>query len=147
MIRRANEADLPALEQLEAECFSVPWSLQILTESMANSYDYFWVSADENGGAAAYMNIRALGGEGELMRIAVSPSRRRQGLGKELMDVLARFSMEQRLTDVSLEVRAGNEAAINLYKSCGFRGEAVRRAYYREPTEDALIMWKRGLQG
>ena len=55
------------------------------------------------------------------------------------------FAIGQQGYALTLEVRAGNEAARNLYKSCGFREEAVRKKYYRHPVEDAIIMWKRDI--
>ena len=91
------------------------------------------------------MNVRVIAGEGELMRIAVRPGFRRRGYAKKLMDALARFSMEETLSAVTLEVRAGNAAAISLYKSYGFKAEAIRKAYYRSPVEDAVIMWNRSI--
>ena len=61
------------------------------------------------------------------------------------MDAVLDFAVREGAAAVSLEVRAGNDAARHLYESYGFSAEAVRKGYYRNPTEDALIMWKRGL--
>lgn len=146
MIRPASRADLTEIAAIEAESFSEPWSLALLEDSFENPLDFFWVVTDEaDGGICGYMNVRVIAGEGELMRIAVRPGFRRRGYAKKLMDALARFSMEETLSAVTLEVRAGNAAAISLYKSYGFKAEAIRKAYYRSPVEDAVIMWNRSI--
>ena len=79
------------------------------------------------------------------MRIAVKPEYRGNGYSKILMDRMMQSSGEQEAPDLTLEVRAGNTPAIRLYESYGFVAEAVRKGYYHNPTEDALIMWRRGL--
>ena len=83
--------------------------------------------------------------KGELMRIAVLPEYRGHGYSRMLMDRMVRSAHENEAPDLTLEVRAGNEPAIGLYKSYGFVEEAVRKGYYHNPTEDALIMWLHGL--
>ena len=77
------------------------------------------------------------------MRIAVLPEYRGHGESKKLMDRLEISSREKEAPDLTLEVRAGNTPAINLYKFYGFQAEAVRKNYYYDPVEDALIMWRR----
>lgn len=79
------------------------------------------------------------------MRIAVLPEYRGRGYSKVLMDAMMEAAAKNQITDLTLEVRAGNESAIGLYKAYGFAEEAVRKKYYHNPTEDALIMWLRGL--
>ena len=81
------------------------------------------------------------------MRIAVAPGLRGQGLSRRLMDRMVSSAREQGARDLTLEVRSGNETAISLYKAYGFKREAVRREYYRDPKEDAWIMWLRSLPG
>ena len=96
-------------------------------------------------GVIGYANFRFLAGEGELMRIAVLPEHRGCGESKKLMDRLEISAKEKEAPDLTLEVRAGNTPAINLYKSYGFQAEAVRKNYYQNPVEDALIMWRRSV--
>ena len=126
-----EERDLAAAAELERLSFSAPWSEAILQESLESRLDFLWVlePADnrtggdcgqekEGGhcgrGLAGYCNLRVIAGEGELMRIAVHPE---------------------------LRGRKSNRTAIELYKSYGFGEEAVRKNYYENPAEDALIMW------
>jgi ribosomal-protein-alanine N-acetyltransferase len=82
-----------------------------------------------------------IAGEGELMRIAVHPELRGRGLSRKLMDQLEETAREKGAEALTLEVRKSNRTAIELYKSYGFGEEAVRKNYYENPAEDALIMW------
>lgn len=142
MVRWMRKDDLDAVAELEQLSFSVPWSYETLKEGLSNGLDQYLVW-EENGIAAGYINFRILAGEGEVERVAVHPLMRGRGFGRKLMDAMAEYTSSQGVTAVTLEVRSGNQSAINLYESCGFVREAVRKDYYREPTEDALIMWHR----
>ena len=146
MILRPMEAkDVAQVTQLEQICFSDAWSEKLVADLLTSSYDEAWVLAGPDDRIAGYINIRFLAGEGELMRIAVSPEHRGQGYSRILMDRMITSAREQEAPELTLEVRAGNAPAIGLYTSYGFVSEAVRKAYYHNPTEDALIMWLHGL--
>lgn len=142
MVRWMRKDDLDAVAELEQLSFSIPWSYETLKEGLSNGLDQYLVW-EENGIAAGYINFRILAGEGEVERVAVHPLMRGRGFGRKLMDAMAEYTSSQGVTAITLEVRSGNQSAINLYESCGFVREAVRKDYYREPTEDALIMWHR----
>lgn len=139
--------DVPAVAKIERDCFSDAWSERLLCDMLESPYDEAWVLVGSEGGLYGYINIRFLAGEGELMRIAVEKEFRGLGYSRKLMERMVKSAEEKESYDLTLEVRSGNTAAINLYKSYGFRKEAVRREYYRNPTEDAFIMWRRGLPG
>lgn len=145
MIRPMEKRDIPQVTEIEAICFSEPWSIRILEEGMDSRFDWFWVFETETGMIGGYCNLRIVAGDGELMRIAVRPEFRGYGFGKKLMDVLVDSARHQGAGHMSLEVRAGNEMAVNLYKTYGFQKEAVRKEYYRDPVEDAIIMVKRAI--
>ncbi len=157
VVRAMTEADLEAVEQLERLCFSDAWSRNLLTQALSNSYDFMLVAeaeAETEGEAevesgesviCGYANLRILAGEGEIERIAVHPEARRLGIGRKLMEAMEVLARENQADTVTLEVREGNQAARNLYESYGFCQEAVRRGYYRDPAEDAVIMWRRGI--
>ena len=131
MVRWMREEDLDAVAELEQLSFSIPWS-------------YEYLIFEENGKAAGYLNFRILAGEGEIERVAVHPQWRGRGFGRKLMEAMVEYASSQGVAEITLDVRAGNERARNLYESCGFVNEAIRRNYYRKPTEDAIIMWRRG---
>lgn len=143
ILRAMTADDLPAVERIEQTCFSDAWSEKLLSDMLESEWDEAWVLADEKNSVIGYANFRFLAGEGELMRIAVLPEYRGHGESKKFMDRLEISSREKEAPDLTLEVRAGNTPAINLYKFYGFQAEAVRKNYYHDPVEDALIMWRR----
>lgn len=146
MIRPMTEEDLSQVSSLEKACFPDPWSENILKDTLKGPWDELWVLCCGQE-ILGYANFRFLAGEGELMRIAVHPACRGRGYARKLMDRLVLSSVEQNAAALTLEVRAGNIPAICLYKSYGFKEEAVRKNYYEHPTEDALIFWRRRLPG
>lgn len=143
LLRPMSENDLPQVENLEKECFSDPWSYGILSDLLKSEWDESWVLLGEDGALYGYINYRFLAGEGELMRIAVREEVRGLGYSRKLMEQMVRSAAENQILDLTLEVRAGNVPAIGLYKTYGFRKEAVRKNYYHDPEEDAFIMWRR----
>lgn len=144
ILRPMSGDDVFEVEKLERACFSDPWSERTLREMLESGFDEAWVLELSGGGLAGYANFRFLAGEGELMRIAVFPEFRGRGLGRKLMERLDISAREQGAAELTLEVRAGNLAARGLYEAFGFQAEAVRKAYYRDPVEDAVIMWRHG---
>ena len=142
-LRKMTAADVEALTAIEQTCFSDAWSERMVRDLADSIWDEVWVLEAED--ILGYINYRFIAGEGELMRIAVLPEYRGHGYSKVLMDAMMEAAAKNQITDLTLEVRAGNESAIGLYKAYGFAEEAVRKTYYHNPTEDALIMWLRGL--
>ncbi len=145
MIRLMQEADLEQVAELEKCCFSESWSYRILEAGLHSPYDVYYVF-EQDERILGYCNLRLLAGEGEIQRIAVLPQCRRLGLGRKMMDVMVGYARNNRALAISLEVREGNTAARRLYELYGFQAEAVRKAYYHNPTEDAVIMWKRDME-
>ena len=144
MIRLMKAADLEQVAELEKICFTESWSYGILEAGIHSSFDVYYVY-EQNGQILGYCNLRLLAGEGEVQRIAVLPEYRRMGLARKMMEIMVDYARENHALSVSLEVRAGNHPARNLYETYGFTAEAVRKGYYRNPSEDAIIMWKRDL--
>ena len=142
MIRWMLKDDLDAVAELEQLSFSIPRSYENLEQGLSNGLDQYLVW-EENGMAAGYINFRILAGEGEIERVAVHPLLRGRGFGRKLMEAMVEYASGQGVRDITLDVRVNNQTAINLYESCGFVKEAIRKDYYREPTEDAIIMWRR----
>lgn len=144
MIRLMKAADLEQVAELEKICFTESWSYGLLEAGIHSPFDVYYVYEQE-GRILGYCNLRLLAGEGEVQRIAVLPEYRRMGLARKMMEIMVDYARQNRALAVSLEVRAGNLPARNLYETYGFTAEAVRKGYYRNPSEDAIIMWKRDL--
>lgn len=142
-LRRMERRDISAVTDIEKTCFTDPWSENMVADLMDSSWDEVWVLEKER--VIGYINFRFVAGEGELMRIAVLPSERGHGYSRMMMDVMIKAASENDISDITLEVRSGNAPAIALYRAYGFTCEAVRKGYYHAPTEDADIMWLRGL--
>lgn len=142
-LRKMTMDDVTVLAELEKLCFSDAWSENMVRDLVDSAWDEVWVLEAET--ILGYINYRFIAGEGELMRIAVLPEQRGRGYSRKLMDQMMEDAKKNQITDLTLEVRAGNEPAIGLYKAYGFAEEAVRKNYYHDPTEDALIMWAHGL--
>jgi ribosomal-protein-alanine N-acetyltransferase len=138
-IRTADPADAAGLASLERRCFSDPWSETGLRE-MLGSPQVIARVAERRGAIVGYAFARWVMNTGEIMNLAVAPEHRRQGLARRLLDALLDGLLARGVTEVFLEVRASNQAAQALYLSRGFQVAGMRRAYYRRPTEDALVL-------
>jgi ribosomal-protein-alanine N-acetyltransferase len=142
MIRRMTEADLEQVAELEKLCFSEAWSYHLLESGLHSDYDEYYVF-EQDERILGYCNLRILCGEGEIQRICVHPASRRLGVARKLMEMMVESARFQKAEAITLEVRESNEAARRLYESFGFTAEAIRKDYYRNPQEHAVIMWKR----
>lgn len=144
IIRKMTKDDLEAAAEIEAACFRQCWSKPMLEESFASAWNLF-LGAEESGRLMGYGIVSVIAGEGEVLRIAVLKGYRRRGIGRELLEVMAEAARQKGAQGLTLEVRESNLTARNLYLCAGFQEEGRRKAYYREPKEDAIIMWKRNL--
>ena len=143
-IRTLTFEDLEEAAKIEAACFRQNWSRAVLEESFCRAWNLFF-GAEEGGHLAAYGCASVIAGEGEILRIAVLEGFRLRGIGRKLLEALEEESIKRGAKMLMLEVRESNLAARKLYLHAGFSAEGQRKEYYREPKEDAIIMWKRNL--
>ena len=138
-IRAYEDEMLDAIAAIERESFSCPWSPESLQEAgtMENSI-FLTVSVD--GTVAGFGCVLLVAGEGELVNIAVSPAFRKMGLGQRLLTALLTEAEAQETEVVYLEVRQSNTPARHLYEKNGFEAMGVRKKYYKDPVEDAVLM-------
>jgi ribosomal-protein-alanine N-acetyltransferase len=141
-IRELEAADAEAVSKIEEETFSMPWKAADFLEMVAADYAHYYV-AEEDGEIVGCCGIRNMAGDGEITNVAVAEKFRRRGIGRKLMEHMLQEAPGFGIGDCTLEVRAGNRAAISLYESLGFHSEGIRPGFYDKPKEDALIMWKR----
>ena len=141
-IRRMETVDLDLLAALEKRCFSIPWSRDMIADELSNERALYLV-AELEGKLLGYAGSWVIFDEGHITNVAVDPQARKQGVGRHLLGALLEGLAGAGVTAATLEVRRGNTAAISLYKSYGFTVEGVRRGYYQDNNEDALVMWKR----
>lgn len=138
-------AHLNGTAELERLCFSSPWSassLELLTNEGIGVGYVLTVPAAPNAEptVAAYGGMLVTVDEGQITNVAVHPDHRRKGYGAAIVRALLRHAKDARLESVSLEVRASNTAATELYRRAGFVEAGRRKGFYTKPTEDALVM-------
>lgn len=139
LIRDARREDLARIEQLEQQCFSVPWTPAQLESQLPDEMHVFLV-AEEAGSVLGYVGMMTVLDEGYISNVAVAPEARRRGIGKQLIEELMRRAEERELSFVTLEVRQHNAPAIGLYAAQGFVPVGLRKNYYDAPKENALLM-------
>jgi ribosomal-protein-alanine N-acetyltransferase len=132
---------IESLAEIEKLCFSQPWSYESLAEELSNPLAVFFV-AELDGMPVAYAGLHHIIDEGYITNIAVHPDFRRRGLGTALVRVLDAYAKDNGLTMLSLEVRRSNDVAVGIYRSVGFDENGVRKGFYENPKEDAIIMTK-----
>ena len=145
MIRRMSPEDIPSAAALEALCFSEPWTENAYRSAFRrDGVDYFFWIEEEDGEAVGIISLTRMGEDGEIGNVAVHPDRRRRGIARRLLLTALEYGeKELHMEAFTLEVRDGNTGAIHLYESEGFRTEGVRPGFYKKPTEDARILWRR----
>ena len=134
-----NPEHVSQIAQLEKQCFSDPWSEKSIASELDNELAC-WLVAEENGTVAGYVGSQTVLGETDMMNVAVHPDHRRQGIAEALVTALVSDLKRQGSHCLTLEVRASNEPAQKLYEKLGFEQIGLRRNYYRNPREDALIL-------
>ena len=139
-IERMNEAHVAAVAALEKLCFADPWSLSSIASELNNPLA-LWLVAVEDGDLCGYIGSQSVMGESDMMNVAVHPDHRRKGVGEMLVLALCE-ALSGENTSLALEVRSSNTPAIALYEKLGFTQVGLRRNYYRNPKEDALILRK-----
>lgn len=135
--------DLAEIEAIEQRSYPTPWSRAMFAGELAKPTSLCLGAFDTATGAlAGYMIISRYVDAWHVMNLAVAPELRRTGIAKRLLDRMFELTAGNDRRGYTLEVRVSNEAAIRLYESRGFRSRGVRRGYYTDNREDALIMWR-----
>lgn len=135
-IRQMTAEDIPAVAQIEKECFSRPWSEQGFLDGMKDAI--FFVAEDPQ--IAGYIGMYRMPPEGEITNVAVTPKMRKKGCGRELLLRMQQWAEKHGIDRIVLEVRSGNEPAIHLYRTCGFEKIGVRKIFISFP-ERMQILW------
>lgn len=141
VIQRMSKEDVDQVARLEKICFSDPWSKETFMEELQLKLAIPLV-AKLKGKVVAYTCLWHLEDQLEVANFAVSPDRRRKGIGERLIRKILLEAKERGCKSIVLSVRESNKAAINLYTKFGFVEAGRRKKYYRLPTEDASTMLK-----
>ncbi len=133
-------SDLDGVMAIEVESFPTPWSREMFLEDFPRDFSDVLVAAGTEDEVLGYAVCWTIAGESHLLNIAVHPSRRGQGIGRLLLSECIRRAARAGASLIFLEVRAGNEAAQRLYRSMGFAVRGIRKGYYTDTGEDAVIL-------
>ena len=130
---------VPAVAALEQASFSTPWSEKSIGEELNNEWAIWYVALEEET-LLGYIGVQFGLDGGDIMTIATAPEARNRGLGQKLVETILDIFREKDLGYLTLEVRPSNAPALRLYEKLGFQEVGRRKKYYREPTEDALLL-------
>jgi len=140
-VRPLHPDDLETILEIELLSFSTPWSLEAFKAELKDNEYARYFCLELEGQVIGYMGLWFILDEGHITNIAITPNRRGQHLGEFLMRSVMERMVEQGMERMTLEVRVSNSPAQSLYKRLGFAIAGVRKGYYADTGEDAMIMW------
>ncbi|MBR5868546.1 MAG: ribosomal protein S18-alanine N-acetyltransferase [Clostridia bacterium] len=138
-IRPMNADMAKAASDLEGLCFHTPTSPTMMWEELTKPEGIYFGAFDGQT-LVGYVGMQSVLDEGYIMNLCVNPDYRRRGIARQLMDALLKGAEKAELAFVTLEVRESNVPAISLYKSLSFEEVGLRKNYYQNPTEHALLL-------
>jgi ribosomal-protein-alanine N-acetyltransferase len=142
-LRKLELRDLNAIEAIERVSYPTPWSRSMFAGELAKPSSLSLGAFDpKSGDLVGYLVISRYVDAWHVMNVAVTPEHRRRGVARALLDRLFELTASDERRGYTLEVRVSNKGAIKLYEAMGFVARGVRRGYYTDNREDALIMWK-----
>jgi ribosomal-protein-alanine N-acetyltransferase len=142
-LRRLEMRDLDRIEEIERESYPTPWSRSMFAGELAKPSSVCLGAFDtERDVLVGYLIISRYVDAWHVMNVAVEPSQRRRGIAQNLLERLFELTANDSRRGYTLEVRVSNANAIRLYERLGFQARGLRRGYYTDNREDALIMWK-----
>jgi ribosomal-protein-alanine N-acetyltransferase len=141
-IRPLQLRDLPAIEAIERDSYSTPWSRSMFAGELSKASSVCLGALEDDEELVGYLIVSRYVDAWHVMNIAVDPNRRRAGVATALLERLFDLTAGDGRRGYTLEVRVSNHAAIDLYQRLGFQPRGIRRGYYTDNREDALIMWR-----
>lgn len=142
LIRNAEEKDIDRLTELDALCFSQPWSREAFRQELCENPLAYYIVIEHEGAVIGYAGLWMILTEGHITNVAVDPEMRRKGLAETLLRELIEKAEVMGIRMFTLEVRPSNTAANGLYEKLGFVVMGRRKHYYEDNGEDALILWR-----
>lgn len=127
---------------IDSLSFSMPWSKKSITEELNNKFAKYIVMK-QNNKVIGYAGAWIILDEAHITNIAIHPKYRGAGAGSFILESLIEICSKDDINTLTLEVRKSNTIAQNLYNKFGFKEEGIRKNYYANNNEDAIIMWKR----
>lgn len=140
VIEEMKSDDIDGVFEVEKNCFEDYWSKDSFKKELSNNLAKYLV-AKVDGKVVGYVGIWFVVDEGHITNVAVHKDYRGQKIGDRLIDKLVQVCRENKIVSMTLEVRVSNIVAQNLYKKYGFKMAGIRKEYYSNNKEDAIIMW------
>ena len=140
IIRHMTKDDVDAVYKVEEDCFVDPWSKDSIRKELKNDLARYLVAEVDNK-IVGYIGIWFVVDEGHITNVAVHSNYRGKKIGDKLVSEMVELCKENDLVAMTLEVRTSNTVAQNLYRKYGFRMAGIRKEYYSDNKEDAIIMW------
>ncbi|MDR6552180.1 ribosomal protein S18-alanine N-acetyltransferase [Paenibacillus qinlingensis] len=141
VFRSMTMEDIPFIVEIEQEAFTTPWTRGAFENELTNNQFAHYMIMDIDGEVAGYGGMWLIMEEAHVTNIAVKDTYRGRKLGERLLRELMKTSSFLGAIRITLEVRTSNYVAQNLYEKLGFRSVGVRRGYYTDNREDAVVMW------
>jgi ribosomal-protein-alanine N-acetyltransferase len=141
-----RQEDLSRVMEIERECFPVPWSESAYLTEISNRSAYYIVGTIDSQ-VVGYAGMWMIMDEAHITTLGVAPTRRRRRIAEQLLIDLLDEAMRRGARRATLEVRQSNEAAQALYRKYGFAPAAIRRGYYTDNHENAVVMWVDNMTG
>jgi ribosomal-protein-alanine N-acetyltransferase len=144
-LRRLGLSDLRAIEEIERRCYPTPWSRSMFAGELAKPSSIClgaFAAEEENGELCGYLIVSRYVDAWHVMNVAVDPDHRGRGIATMLLERLFELTAVDARRGYTLEVRVSNAPAIAVYERLGFQARGIRRGYYTDNREDALIMWR-----
>jgi len=132
---------LRAVLRIESQVYPRPWSLALFMSELGLRSSRCYVVARVGGSVVGYAGLMLTGDDAHVTTIAVDPAWHRHKIGTRLLAFLAHESLRRGARNLTLEVRVSNEPAQGMYRQFGFKPAGIRKGYYQETNEDALVMW------
>lgn len=141
ILRNISIDDIDLIEQIEKLSFSIPWSKESIRKEIEENELAIYLVLEVDGIVRGYAGMWRVIDEGHITNIAVHPDWRRKHIGSSLMVGLLSAAEDNGIKRLTLEVRESNIPAQRMYKRFGFKAEGMRKNYYEDTRENAIIMW------
>jgi len=143
VIEKMTVDDIDSVLKVEKDCFSIPWSKDSFVRELVENELALYLVAKIANVAVGYIGVWKIIDEGHITNLAVYSKYRKMGIGKMLVSELLSLCEKDGITSFTLEVRESNKHAQNLYKKFQFAECGIRKGYYQDNNENAVIMWRR----
>jgi len=139
-IVKATKEHLPEILRIGQELISPSWTYSFLSDEFNNGDSRFFTAINDS--VCGFIIFRKVGGDGEILQIAVDKKTQRHGIGDLLIEAVKSYAQNNELSSIFLEVRKSNTAAVRLYEKHGFKPLRIRKDYYSDPVEDAIVFYQ-----